>query len=126
IFGLIFARAVFVSGTALAAGPRQTPAASAVPLKKTGNASANINLKINKPVEPQSQQFVDRFCAGIDEVLRAALQVLNRRVRAVDTQVLIQRGEDFRERDRPLDRLTGNAVGRADDLSRSNAATSEQ
>ncbi len=37
-----------VSGTALASGPRQAPAASAVPLMKTGDASANINLTLIK------------------------------------------------------------------------------
>ena len=37
-----------VSGKALAAGVFSRPAASALPLTKTGDANANINLRPNK------------------------------------------------------------------------------
>lgn len=46
----LFVAAVWrlVSSTALIAGSRQSPAAIAVPLTKTVNASSNLNLKINQ------------------------------------------------------------------------------
>ena len=74
----------------------------------------------------RSHQFRQRPGVVFDEVLRAAVEVLQRRVRRVDAEVVVQRGVDFAERDRAGDRFAGDPVGRADHLARLHAAAGQQ
>jgi hypothetical protein len=51
----------------------------------------------------------------VDQVLRAAVVVRDRRAGDVDTQVSVDRGEDFLHVDRAVCSVLGEVVGRADD-----------
>src|SRR6266540_6718893 len=103
------------------------------PERLTRNGSAELSpfgfrasFVIRRTSFDISNQFLHRLTPGLDEVLRPAGQVREGGFVHVNSQIVIERREDFSEDHRPFDRLPAPAVGRADNLSRLHASTGEQ
>src|SRR5436190_2402588 len=62
-----------------------------------------------------SHELLHRRATGIHQILRPAAQVGDRDFAHVDAEVVIERGEDVAELDRPIGGLAAQAIGRADD-----------
>ena len=60
-------------------------------------------------------QFADRV-ASVQQILRAAVGVVDGGLEGVDAQVVVERGEDILEVNGPLGGSSGLSVGVADDL----------
>ena len=69
---------------------------------------------------------MDRLDAAVDEVVRAALGILDGRGGRVDAEAVVQRGEHFLEFHRAIDGLITVLVGGADDLAVVHAAAGEE
>src|SRR2546426_5292587 len=67
-----------------------------------------------------------RRTTGIDEILRATAEVGERDFAHVDAEVVIERGEDVAELDRPVRCLAAEAISRANHLPGLHAAAGQQ
>ena len=76
-------------------------------------------------IRAASHDFADRVHVFIDQVMRAALQVFDCRAAEVEAQVVVHRGKDFLEVNRPIFGVFAQTIGGANDLACPHPATGE-
>src|SRR6266536_3462679 len=95
-----------------------------------GNAVTELALTSRVGIDGQheiriSNHLFHRRTASIDEILRPAAQIGDGDLAHVDAEVVIERGEDVAELDRPLRCLAAQAIRGPDYLAGFHAAASE-
>ena len=63
-----------------------------------------------------SDQFPNRLGSISDQVVRSSLEVVDGGGFGIESEVVIESGEEFGELDRSSDRFTGVSIGGSDDL----------